>query len=169
IRRGRERSEVHGREAALLERGSRGVGAVRGRMERADEPVHVFAVAAYREMQLLQIGSLEEPPHEQRVAHHVPDQAAEILELRRGAGAEQLGERVLPGELVPVSVVRDPHRAHETPEISGYDDDLKGRGEGRGERYASMQAEIPERPGAYLSVLPSPHEKDAGIQSRGDR
>src|SRR6266566_7040042 len=42
---------------------------------------------------------------------------SQILELRRPPRAEQLSERVLAGELVPVPVVRHPHGAHHAAEL----------------------------------------------------
>src|SRR5690349_24746589 len=103
-------------------------------MEGAHELIYAVAVARHRKLQLLQVGCLEQPPHEQRVARHVPDQAAEILPLGRRAGAEELSQGVLPRELIPMSVVRDPEGAHEAAEIGRQNDDGYDGRTGSGER-----------------------------------
>ncbi len=70
---------------------------------------------------------VHQPADEQRVTDDVPHEAAEILELRRLAGAEQLRQGVLVGQLVPMTVVLDPESAHEAAGLGGEDDDLKRR------------------------------------------
>src|SRR5207302_1089383 len=64
-----------------------------------------------------------------RVPHHLPFETGEILALRRPARAEQLRERVLARELVPVAVVLDPEVAHHATHGRGQHDDVKRRRE----------------------------------------
>src|SRR5439155_12386192 len=70
-----------------------------------------------------QVLRVHQATDEQRVARHVPHEAAEILPLRGLSGAEQLRQGVLVGELVPMSVVFDPEGAHEAARLGGEDDD----------------------------------------------
>src|ERR1700716_4219451 len=99
---------------------------------------------------------VNELAHEQRVTRHVPHEAAEVLPLRRLSGAEQLGQGVLVGQLVPMAVVFDPESAHEAARLGGEENNVEQRGEGRGERYAPWRTEAPVYTARYLSPLPSP-------------
>src|SRR5882762_66485 len=92
-------------------------------VERAYEPFHTLAVAGNGELQLLQMLGVNELAHEQRVTRHVPHEAAEVLPLRRLSGAEQLGQGVLVGQLVPMAVVCNPESAHQAAGLGGQDDD----------------------------------------------
>src|SRR3989440_6543638 len=66
-----------------------------------------------------------QPAYEQRVPHHLAFETGEILALRRPARTEQLRERVLTGELVPMAVVFAPEVAHHAPHGRGQHDDVK--------------------------------------------
>src|SRR5712691_10167860 len=115
------------------------------RVERAHQPLYAVAVPRNRELQLFQMLRLHEPADEQGVARYLPHETAEVLPLRRLSGAEQLGQRVLVGQLVPMAVVFNPERAHEAPQVGGEGDD----GERRGPWL---------RVGRYRSPLPAPEQ-----------
>src|SRR6267143_3498361 len=86
-----------------------------------------------------------EAANEQRVARYVPYETAEVFPLGRLAGAEQLGQRILVGQLIPMTVVLDPERAHEAASLSGEDDDVKHRGAGSRERDPPLQPDHRDR------------------------
>src|SRR6266516_5601711 len=108
-------------------------------VERAHQPLHTVTVARHRELQLFQILRVHKPADEQRVARHVSHEAAEVLPLRRPSGAEQLRERVLVGQLVPMAVVFHPERAHEAPQVGGENDDGEDGGAGSRELGAAAK------------------------------
>src|SRR2546428_621971 len=105
-------------------------------LDEAHQQLHAVTVSRHRELQLLQMIRGHEAANEQRVARYVPHETAEVLPLRRLAGAEQLGQRILVGQLVPVTVVFDPERAHETAQVGGGNDHRERRrgGGARGTR-----------------------------------
>ncbi len=104
-------------------------------VERADELSDTVTVSCHRELQLFQGRRRLEPADEQRVALHLPSEAAQVFALGGFPRAEQLGQGVLAGELVPVAVVLDPDGAHEPSQLGREDD----AGEHRRARRASRQ------------------------------